>query len=62
MPLLEDVIFDVNPEVWKEASNVKNIGKVSLAEKIARAKTLQVFEEEKECQGVWNVVNKDKKL
>lgn len=29
--------------------------------KIARVKTLKVFEEEKECQGVWDVVNKGKK-
>lgn len=34
---------------------------MSLEEKIPRAKTVKVFEEEKECQGFWNVVNKDKK-
>lgn len=35
---------------------------MSLAEKIARLKTLKLFEEEKACQGVWKVVNKDKEL
>lgn len=40
---------------------MKNIGKSIPSREIARAKTLKVFEGEKECQGVWNVVNKDKK-
>lgn len=34
---------------------------MSLAEKIARLKTLKLFEEETECQGVWTVVSKDKR-
>lgn len=45
---------------WKSYSNVKITGRF-LAETSARPETLKLFEEEKECQGVWNVVSKDKR-
>lgn len=35
--------------------------KIFLAERSVRPETLKLFEEEKECQGVWNVVNEDKR-